>query len=304
MSKGRKNKIIFPLLIIGIIIISIILTLPFLISGKVEAVPVSFYFEQNIPGEYPHHKDNQLSVMTLNIGHGRGKGFHQLVQSKEKITSNAIAITETINKEKIDITALQEVDGPGIWNGGLDLIEYIAEKSGYPHGIWTKNVETAALSYGTALLSNSAYSHAESYTFKARPFILPKGFTMGIFKISEMTGKHVCVVSVHLAPLLAPMRRRQAEIIISNLEKLDYPLIIAGDFNCGYKEKSAVKLLADRLNLSVWDEKSVKLGTHQPGNRRLDWIMISGDLEFVSYEVLSDKISDHRAVKAVIRYKK
>ncbi len=304
MSKRRKNKIIFPLLIIGIVITSIILTLPFLISGKVEAVPVSFYFEQNIPGEYPHHRENQLAILTLNIGHGRGKGFHQLIQSREKISSNAEAIAETINREEIDITALQEVDGPGLWNGGLDLIENIAEKSGYPHGIWTKNVETAALSYGTALLSDAAYSHAESYTFKARPFILPKGFTMGIFRISENTGKHVCVVSVHLAPLLAPMRRRQADIIIRNLEKLDYPLVIAGDFNCGYNRNSAVKLLADRLNLCVWDEKSEKLGTHQPGNRRLDWIMITKDLEFVSYEVLPDRISDHKAVKAVIRYKK
>ena len=299
----RRKSIIVPLLIIGIIIASAVFSIPFLVSGKVEAVPVSFYFEQNIPGEYPHHKENQLSVMTLNIGHGRGTGLHQLVQNREKISSNAAAIAETINRENIDITALQEVDGPGFWNGGLDLIETIAEKSGYPHGIWTKNVETAALSYGTALLSDSAYSHAESYTFKARPFILPKGFTMGIFRISEKTGKHVCVVSAHLAPLLAPMRRLQAEVIAKSLENLDYPLIVAGDFNCGYKENSAVKLLADRLDLNVWESGSEKLATHRPGNRRLDWIMISKELEFVSYEVLNDKISDHRAVKAVIRYK-
>ena len=297
----RRKRIIIPVLFIGILITLLILATPFVVSGDVEAVPVSFYFEQNIPGEHPHHKENQLAVMTLNIGHGRGASLHQLVQSRKAITDNAEKIASVIQREKIDITALQEVDGPGFWNGGLDLIEHLAEISGYPHGIWTKNVETPALSYGTALLSDSAYSHAESYTFKAKPFILPKGFTVGLFRISERTNKHVCVVSVHLAPLLPSMRRVQTNILIKSLETLDYPLIITGDFNCGYGEKSAVKLLADRLDLKLWEPESKRLGTHS-GNRRLDWIMISKDLEFIEYKVIDDRLSDHRAVKAVVRY--
>jgi endonuclease/exonuclease/phosphatase family metal-dependent hydrolase len=246
--------------------------------------------------------DNTISVMTLNIGHGRGNSLHQLFQTKKKITSNTDLIAGIIKREGIDITTLQEVDGPGFWNGGLDVIEHLAEVSGCQHGIWTRNVETPALSYGTALLSGLAYSHAESYTFKARPFILPKGFTSGIFRISERNNTHVCVVSVHLAPLLAPMRRLQTEIIINTLENVGYPLIITGDFNCGYKEGSAVKMLADRLNLKLWEPESKELATHQPGNRRLDWIMISDNLEFIDYSVLKDKLSDHSAVKAVIRY--
>ena len=298
----RRKRIIIPVLLIVIIIIAAVLVLPFLVSGEVEAVPVSFYFEQNIPGEHPHHKENQLIIMTLNMGHGRGASLHQLIQSRRNITVNAERIADVIKREKIDITALQEVDGPALWNGGLDLIEHLAEISGYPHGIWTKNVETAALSYGTALLSDAAYSHAESYTFKARPFILPKGFTVGLFRISEQTNKHVAVVSAHLAPLLPVMRRIQARVMIENLKSLDYPLIIAGDFNCGYNEKSAVKLIADELNLKVWKPESSELGTHFPGNRRLDWVMISEELDFIEYKVIKDKLSDHNAVKAVIRY--
>lgn len=303
MSDRRRPIFLIPLLLAVILVTALILILPFLVSGQVEAVPVSFYFEQNIPGEHPHHKENQLNVMTLNIGHGRGAGLHQLVQSRNKITRNAEKIAEVIERERIDITALQEVDGPGFWNGGLDLIEHIAEISGYPHGIWTKNVETAALSYGTAILSDAVYSHAESYTFKARPFILPKGFTVGLFRISEETGRHVCVVSVHLAPVLPAMRRIQADILISSIRDLDYPIIIAGDFNCGYSDGSAVKYISDELNLKVWEPHSRELGTHSPGNRRLDWIMISEELEFAEYKVLEDDLSDHKALKAVIRCK-
>ena len=300
----RRKRIFIQILIIGIVISSLILVLPFLVSGKLETVPVSYYFEQNVPGLKPHHVDNAFSVMTLNLGHGRGSSLHQLFQSKKKIKKNAEMIAEVIKREHIDITALQEVDGPGFWNSGFDFIEYLAEKSGCPHGIWTRNVDTPGLSYGTALLSDLAYSHAESYTFKARPFILPKGFTAGIFRISEENNTHVCVVSVHLEPLLAPMRRLQTKAMIKTIENIGYPLVITGDFNCGYNNNSAVGILEKKLDLEVWEPESRILGTHNTGNRRLDWILISKNLEFVEYSVLGDKLSDHSAVRAVIRYRK
>ncbi|MBI9108611.1 MAG: endonuclease/exonuclease/phosphatase family protein [Spirochaetales bacterium] len=239
--------------------------------------------------------------MTLNMGHGRGTGINQLLQSRRRITSNADKIAEVIIREGVQVTGLQEVDGPGFWNGGLDLIEHLAEYSGYPHGIWTKNVETPALSYGTALLASLAYSHAESYTFKARPIVLPKGFTTGIFRVSKESDKHICIVSVHLAPVLGIMRQKQVETLISTLKEMDYPIIIMGDFNCGWKKGSALKYLADQMNLKTWQPESDVMGTHSSGHRRLDWILISEDLDFLSYEVINDRLSDHQAVKAVIR---
>ena len=299
----RRKTILITFLIIGIVVTAIILVLPFAVSGKVEAVPVSFYFEQNIPEHKPHHADNAFSVLTLNIGHGRGASLHQLIQSRAGITGNTQNIDDVIIREKIDIAALQEVDGPGFWNGGLDLIERIAENSGMPHGIWTKNVETPALSYGTALLSDLPYLSAESYTFKARPFILPKGFTVGLFRISEKSDTHICVVSLHLAPVLPAMRRRQTKIIMDILKQVDYPLVICGDFNCGWNENSAVRQMAEGLGLKAWNPEEKGLSTHHTGNRRLDWILISEELEFTGYSVLDDRLSDHSAVKAVIRYK-
>lgn len=303
-TEEKKNpgvQIILAILIIGVLIISLLFAAPFITSGKVEAVPVSFYFEQNMIEHHEPANRCDITVMTLNIGHGRGASLHQLIQSRRRITGNADAIADVIIREGAQVTGLQEVDGPGFWNGGLDLIEHLAEYSGYPHGIWTKNVETPALSYGTALLSNLAYSHAESYTFKARPIVLPKGFTTGIFRISETSDKHVCIVSVHLAPILNIMRKKQIDTLISTLNDMEYPIIVMGDFNCGWKDGSALKYLADKMNLKTWKPESKELGTHSPGHRRLDWILISEELDFVRYEVLSDRLSDHHAVKAVIR---
>jgi len=301
-NKSKKGvKVIFPLLIIGVIAASFLIAAPFIASGQIQAVPVSFYFEQNVIDHPEPPEACTISVMTLNIGHGRGTGLHQLVQSKRRIAENADMIATAIIREEAQVTGLQEVDGPGFWNGGLDLIEHLAESSGYPHGIWTKNVETPALSYGTALLSSLAYSHAESYTFKARPVVLPKGFTIGIFRISAESDKHICIVSIHLAPVLNIMRKKQIDALIGTLSDMDYPIIVMGDFNCGWKEGSALKYLADEMNLKTWQPESGSLATHSLGDRRLDWILVSEELEFIGYEVIDDRLSDHHAVKAVIR---
>ncbi|MDC7226572.1 MAG: endonuclease/exonuclease/phosphatase family protein [Spirochaetales bacterium] len=298
----RRKMILIPLLIIGIIITSAILVMPYLVSGKIDTVPVSYYFEQNIPEHKPHHEEGAFSVLTLNIGHGRGASLHQLIQSRAGITTNTDSIDKVIINEQIDIAAFQEVDGPSFWNGGLDLIERLAENSGMPHGIWTKNVETFAMSYGTALLSNLSYSSAGSYTFKARPFILPKGFTAGLFRISEESDEHICLVSLHLAPLLPQMRRLQAAAVIDFLNDLDCPIVVCGDFNCGWSSGSAVNKMTEELNLKAWKPTEKGLSTHGAG-RRLDWILISEELEFIDYRVLNQRLSDHSAVKAVIRYK-
>ena len=39
-------------------------------------------------------------------------------------------------------------------------------------------------------------------------------------------------------------------------------------------------------------------------NKRLDWILITNDLEFVNYQVLPETLSDHAMVIADIRFKR
>ncbi len=302
MSEKLK-RILIPIAVTGTIIILITAVLPCLLSGETETEPTTFHFEKNTASGNQDYDNNQLILMTLNTGHGRGNGLTQLLQSRKKIEKNAYKIAETVFNEKIDILALQEVDGPSFWNGGLNLIKEITEKSKFKNGIWSKNVEGLKLDYGTAILSDLSYSNAKSRTFKARPFVLPKGFTLAIFKTAEFKSG-ICVVSVHLDPLLASIRQTQSSTIIKTLKEIDKPIIIMGDFNCGYSKKSTVKMIADELDLQIWEPESKTLGTYNIGNRRLDWIMISKEFEFIDYNVLDYKISDHHAVKAVIRHRK
>ena len=58
----------------------------------------------------------------------------------------------------------------------------------------------------------------------------------------------------------------------------------------------------DGLDLIAYDPHSDALGTYKKTDgRRLDWILVSRDLQFVEYRVLPDKLSDHLAVFAEVR---
>ena len=45
------------------------------------------------------------------------------------------------------------------------------------------------------------------------------------------------------------------------------------------------------------------LATYPSSGRRLDWVLISEDLEFLRHEVLPQVVSDHQAVAAIIGLK-
>ncbi len=50
------------------------------------------------------------------------------------------------------------------------------------------------------------------------------------------------------------------------------------------------------MDLSAYELQSEDLQTYPFLNRRLDWILISSELNFHSYTVLEDRVSDHLAV--------
>jgi endonuclease/exonuclease/phosphatase family metal-dependent hydrolase len=81
------------------------------------------------------------------------------------------------------------------------------------------------------------------------------------------------------------------------------PMIILGDFNSDwFSDVSVVKALAERARFKVYKPGADNMYTYVSKERRLDWILISNELDFVSYRVLPDIISDHFAVVAEVKY--
>jgi hypothetical protein len=60
-----------------------------------------------------------------------------------------------------------------------------------------------------------------------------------------------------------------------------------------------VQQLAEGLDLTAYESQNDLLGTYKKTDgRRVDWILVSGNLTFSRYEVLPDIVSDHLAVYA------
>lgn len=242
--------------------------------------------------------DFTLSVMTVNLAHGRGDGLHQLLQGGERARQNLDAVGELIEREGPQVVALQEADAPSGWSGAFDHVSYLADAAGFAWSLRTAHAEGAGLSYGTALISQLPVVDKAAYTFAPAPAALPKGFSLLTVRWPA-TGQLVDVVSLHLEPLRSSVRQRQMRQLVAALADRDRPLIVMGDFNTEWGHDDGVlERIAKDLRLQAFAADDGDLITYPRLNRRLDWILVSGHFRFVSYRVLPDPVSDHRAVVA------
>ncbi|MHC4972936.1 MAG: endonuclease/exonuclease/phosphatase family protein [Planctomycetota bacterium] len=231
-----------------------------------------------------------LRVMSLNIAHGRGTAAHQSHLQRKTIESNLDAIAWLLRREQPAVVALQEADGPSFWSGNFDHVEQLAERADYPHRFRGRHVDMPRLSYGTALLSRQPLENPVSHRFAPSLPTPIKGFVVA-------TVGDVDVVSVHLDFLRQKARAGQIREMVEALRARGRPLILLGDFNMEWADP--LRGLASALNLHAYAPAAGDLATF--GNRRLDWILISRELEFVRYAVVPDALSDHRAVVADVR---
>ena len=99
------------------------------------------------------------------------------------------------------------------------------------------------------------------------------------------------------------LRAEQAKVIASYIKDSPHPVVVMGDFNCEWDdETSPVRHLADSLGLHAFRPEAEGFDTFGNGGRRLDWILVSAELEFTSFRVLPEVLSDHAAVMAEIEY--
>ncbi len=247
--------------------------------------------------------DSTLKVMTLNLAHGRKDGLNQLFRSAGAIHNNLEEIAVFLENAGADVVALQEADAPSFWSGSFDHVALLAGQAGYPFFESSNQAKSWIFSYGTALLSRVALSGVVHHTFRPSPPTMNKGFTLArlIWKVDSGEPVAVDVVSVHLDFSRKSVREQQSAELAEALAARANPLIVMGDFNSDWTaDEQVVRALAERADLQVYRPDAADLPTYS-GSKRYDWILISRQLEFVSFEVLPDILSDHSAVLAEIR---
>jgi len=244
-----------------------------------------------------------LKVMTLNLAHGRKDGFNQIFLSKSKIHQNLEDIIEFLKPLDIDVVALQEADSPSWWSGNFNHVALLADGAAYSAYMQTNHVQSWFFSYGTAMLSRLAFTDTVKYTFQPSPPTLNKGFTLG--QIAWQPDEKIApilidIVSVHLDFSRKTVRETQIAEIKKVLADRINPAIVLGDFNSDwFSKEKVIHALIEKGDYHVYEPEAEDLGTYK-SKHRLDWIVISKELDFKSLTVYPDVLSDHSAVMAEI----
>jgi endonuclease/exonuclease/phosphatase family metal-dependent hydrolase len=217
------------------------------------------------------------------------------------------AVAALLRRERVDLAALQEADAASTDSGGFDHVRAVAAASGLRevhHGIHCDRPGPAGgvRRYGTALVSRLPLEHRDAGRFAGVP-AEDKGYVVATIR---WEGRALDVVSVHLHWLLSPIRLDQAHALAEELAARGRPLVVLGDLNCSWTgTERTLRELAQTLGLEAWRPEDPEILTFSATKlrRRLDWILVSPQLEIRSQRVLPDLVSDHRAVLAEIAWR-
>jgi len=243
-----------------------------------------------------------LTVMTLNLAHGRRDGFHQALQRRERIEQNLSEVAAELARVDPDVVALQEADGPSIWSGSFDHVRYLASTARFGNFVRGEHVKGLKLAYGTALLAQLPLDDAQSVTFAPSPPTFSKGFVVSTVGWPGRPDVVLDVVSVHLDFARRSVREAQVDALAGVLDRRGRPAIVMGDFNCELAAKnSPLQKLVDARRLTAYQPDAKGFATFPSFGSRLDWILVSRGLDFAGYRTLPATLSDHLGVVAELK---
>jgi endonuclease/exonuclease/phosphatase family metal-dependent hydrolase len=250
---------------------------------------------------------DRLRVVTLNIAHGRRDGRNQMLLGEETIRANLQQLADVLDRAAADVIALQEADAASGWSGDFDHVAFLAANTRYPCSIHGIHASNRLYDFGTALLSPHPFRGGFTHSFQPSRPTTTKGFSLAALEWNPggrlEASLRVKFASVHLDFSRRSVRRSQIDEMVRVLSGLDGPMVVMGDFNTDWQtEDSSLKYLAGQLDLAVFEPHAEGLATYGDKGARLDWILISPELEFVSYAVVPDVVSDHFAVAADIGF--
>lgn len=245
-----------------------------------------------------------LRVMTLNIAHATGVPPLSVMVPTDTRREFLEAIGTLVRRERPAIVAMQEVHRPLEGHQGLDHLTAIREASGYASGFFGSHLVAKAKGreQGTALLARSQLLAPISQALNLEPGD-DKGFVRATLRVPQFFNREVDVFSVHLDPYSERKRQQQVIALADALRKRTHPAIVMGDFNARYVGPyETMGRLLSLTNLRAHELTSGK-ATYPAGwpRARLDWILLTPELEFSRYENVNAGVSDHQGVIAEVR---
>ncbi len=297
--KYFKKNIAYKLALSVFLLLILTGILPCLISGSRLSSPEISIINENT--KLINQPSDSLKIITLNLAHGRGTEFTQLLTPKADIKNNLNTIGKIIYQEKPDIIGFQEADGSSLWSGNFNHVEYISRVGGLSEYFQGFHINTPGLRYGTAIASRETMTDQTAQTFRTIPFLPPKGFSAVSIKWPDKNKPVTDIIVIHLDFLSESIRNQQIENIASFMKsRKNNRFIVMGDFNSSWENRdSSVRQICSLMNLHAYEPFKNQPSFPLSG-KRIDWILISGHFKFISYKVSEQQMSDHLAVIAEI----
>ncbi len=236
------------------------------------------------------HQRRALRLLSYNIQAGIDtrryreyvtKGWKHLLPNRERLR-NLNLIAEMLRG--YDLVGLQEVDSGSLRSGFVDMTEYLAYRSGYPH--WYRQINR-----NMGLIAQ----HSNGVLSRIRPdrvsnHRLPPGNGRGAMLLEFGEGEDALVVcSMHLA-LSRRIRTRQLDYI-NDLVGSRKHLVVMGDLNAGCDSRE-VRRFIDNSGLTEPICDQATFPSWRPV-RRIDHILVSQALSVRGTHVVDYALSDH-----------
>ncbi len=249
------------------------------------------------------HVGASLRVASLNIAHGRGTALNQMLIGSERIAANLERAAAAMRDTGAQVIAVQELDVDSRWAGNFDHAEWLLANSHLECVAIGLHAQNWLYRFGTGLLSALAMSEPRAIAFEPTPPTTNKGLVAATLQWRHKDDvRSVRLSSVHLDFSRKGARDRQLQKIITAVQESPLPMIVMGDFNEQWDSNdSVVRRLVDEAGLVAYQPDSEALPTYK--SKRLDWILVSPQLEFVDYWVLEEELSDHQLVLAELRWR-
>ncbi len=231
-----------------------------------------------------------LRVMTYNLHLGIDPRGHLGLER----------IAATIEAERPDVVALQEVPRGWVVTGSADVLGWLSRRLGMVYAFGP----TADPLWGNAVLSRRPILEHQALDLPTEELLIPRGFLSARLDVGSGEALDVVVTHFHHLSDGDEIRDLQSRAI------LDFWLgrertVIAGDFNARPGEPAAETLRRAGLG-DVLDLAGVEPGyTHSSWEplKRIDYIWISPDLTARDVAVPSSPASDHLPVVATLEPK-
>ncbi len=226
-----------------------------------------------------------IKIMTYNIQSGHNADY-------------AVALDATaayIKSVGAPIVGLNELDVRNGRSKGLDQLEFIRERAGYPYAAFGRSIDFMGGYYGNGLISKYPIISRELFEVpQTDPSLNSRVEPRSILRVTlDVEGSPLTVMVTHYG-LSVEERTKAVALTVELVKDAEHPVIFMGDLNAtpnSTELKPLCEVLVDTAK--GFDEADLLSIDSKSPNRRIDFIFATPNVKVNAVKVPKVLYSDH-----------